>query len=60
MLCLCRWYHEGFTRHIAEALLMGKAIRDGVYLLRDSNQGAESLTLSVRYIIINIIIILCM
>lgn len=46
---MCRWYHPGISRHVAEVLLLSKDIRDGTYLLRDCVSDADTVTLSVRY-----------
>ncbi|XP_003225800.1 dual adapter for phosphotyrosine and 3-phosphotyrosine and 3-phosphoinositide [Anolis carolinensis] len=41
------WYHDGLTRHAAEALLLSNG-SDGSYLLRKSNGKAALFSLSVR------------
>ena len=46
---LCRWYHPGISRHIAESLLVSKDVQDGTYLLRDCVSEVDIVTLSVRY-----------
>ena len=43
-----RWYHPGVSRHIAESLLMHPDILPGTYLMRNSTNSNDSLTLSVR------------
>ena len=45
---LARWYHPSISRHIAESLLMHRDILNGTFLLRNSSNSDESLTLSVR------------
>jgi dual adaptor for phosphotyrosine/3-phosphotyrosine/3-phosphoinositide len=42
------WYHPSISRHIAESLLMHTDILCGTFLLRNSSNSDESLTLSVR------------
>ncbi|XP_072857976.1 dual adapter for phosphotyrosine and 3-phosphotyrosine and 3-phosphoinositide [Pogona vitticeps] len=41
------WYHDGLTRHAAEALLLSNG-KDGSYLLRKSNVKNSLFSLSVR------------
>jgi dual adaptor for phosphotyrosine/3-phosphotyrosine/3-phosphoinositide len=42
------WYHPSVSRHIAESLLMHPDILPGTYLMRNSTNSNDSLTLSVR------------
>ena len=55
-LHVCRWYHPGITRHIAECLLLSREIKDGTYLLRESG---GTLALSVRCPVCMFNLVLC-
>lgn len=48
MYMCSRWYHPGVSRHIAESILIHPDISDGTYLMRDSTNSTDSVTLSVR------------